>query len=84
MSEAKKKKKTKKKVVEEKIDEEEELLNQLIEQEKLSDKEEFDDYSGPNEFERLVDEVQPNVKKNFKDRIRVPEKVKAPKTFIVS
>ena len=58
------------------------MLNELIRQERQSDKETYDD--GPNEFERLVDEVEPNVKKTFKDRIKVPEKVQAPKTFIIS
>ena len=60
------------------------MLNELLRQEKLSDQESYDDRRGPNEFERLVDEVEPNVKKTFKDRIKVPEKVLAPKTFIIS
>ena len=84
MSAQKNKKGKKKASKAEKVDLEDELLNELIRQERLSDEESYNDKSGPNEFERLVDEVEPNVKKTFKDRIRVPEKVNAPKTFIIS
>ncbi len=63
------------------------MLNELLKQERESDEEDIRSERGdtvPNEFDRLVNEVAPKVKKNFMDRIRVPEKVLAPKTFIVS
>jgi hypothetical protein len=84
MSDVKKKKGKKKAAKGKEVDHEDELLNELIRQERMSNEESYDDRSGPNEFERLVDEVEPNVKKTFKDRIKVPEKVNAPKTFIIS
>ena len=86
MSEAKKKKGGRKKRVV-KVDQEEEMLNEVIRQEKESDEEDYKSEEGdqmPNEFEKLVDQVAPTSKKNFMDRIKVPEKVLAPKTFIIS
>jgi hypothetical protein len=43
-----------------------------------------DDYLPPNEFDKLVKEVRPDIKHTFLTQIKVPTKIEAPKTFIVS